>query len=71
MAKPSLSSQQKRAVTQRASGCCEYCLCQAKYSPDPFSIEHIIPQSKGGSDDLENLALPGLQQPQVCADRSL
>ncbi|WP_026072401.1 HNH endonuclease [Nodosilinea nodulosa] len=57
MAKPPLSSSQKQAVAERASGCCEYCLCQARYSPDPFSIEHIIPRSKGGSDDLENLAL--------------
>ncbi len=57
MAKPPLSLQQKQSVAQRAAGCCEYCRCQAKYSPDPFSIEHIIPRSKGGTDDLENLAL--------------
>ncbi|MBD2112004.1 MULTISPECIES: HNH endonuclease [Cyanophyceae] len=57
MAKPSLSSSQKQAVARRASGCCEYCLCQVKYSPDPFSIEHIIPRSKGSDDSLENLAL--------------
>jgi hypothetical protein len=27
------------------------------YSIDPFSAEHIIPQSLGGETDLENLAL--------------
>jgi hypothetical protein len=26
------------------------------FSPDPFSIEHIVPRSKGGSDLEENLA---------------
>ncbi len=57
MAKASLTSKQKQAVAQRANHCCEYCLCQVKYSPDPFSIEHIIPRSKGGTDELDNLAL--------------
>jgi 5-methylcytosine-specific restriction endonuclease McrA len=57
MAKPSLTSQQKQAVAQRAAYCCEYCRCQAKYAPDPFSIEHIVPRSKGGTDNLYNLAL--------------
>jgi hypothetical protein len=47
----------KQAVFERAHGCCEYCVSQVKYSPDPFSGEHIIPRSRGGTDDLENLAL--------------
>jgi 5-methylcytosine-specific restriction endonuclease McrA len=47
----------KRAAFERAHGCCEYCLSQANYSPDPFSVEHITPRSRGGDDDLENLAL--------------
>ena len=34
-----------------------YCLSQVKFSPDPFSIEHIIPRSKGGTSDLDNLAV--------------
>lgn len=46
----------RQLVIDRAKGCCEYCLCQAQFSPDPFSIEHIVPQSKGGSDLAENLA---------------
>ena len=57
MAKTALSLQQKQAVAQRAARGCEYCRCQVSYSPDPFSIEHIIPRSKGGTDDLKNLAL--------------
>ncbi|MBW4660385.1 MAG: HNH endonuclease [Drouetiella hepatica Uher 2000/2452] len=30
---------------------------QAQYCPDPFSIEHITPRSRGGTDAVENLAL--------------
>ncbi|MCB0534414.1 MAG: HNH endonuclease [Saprospiraceae bacterium] len=40
----------------RARDCCEYCRAQAKLSHDPFSVEHIIPLSQGGTDDPENLA---------------
>lgn len=47
----------KQIVFDRAHRCCEYCLSQAAYSPQPFSIEHIVPISKGGSNDLSNLAL--------------
>ncbi len=47
----------KKAVQERAKHCCEYCLSQSKISADSFVIEHIIPLAKGGTDDLENLAL--------------
>ena len=50
------SKRLKALIFERARGCCEYCLSQVKYSPDPFSIEHIMPRSKGGSDDPDNLA---------------
>ena len=56
MAEPRLHAQQREAVTRRARGCCEYCLSQELYSPDPFSVEHIIPLARGGTHDLENLA---------------
>ncbi len=52
-----LTQQQRQLIKQRANGCCEYCLSQVKFSPDPFSIEHIIPRSKGGTSDLGNLAV--------------
>lgn len=47
----------KEQVAERASHCCEYCLSQVFFSSSPFSIEHIIPKAKGGSNDLDNLAL--------------
>lgn len=43
-------------VRDRAQDCCEYCQAQAKFSHDPFSVEHITPVVKGGTDDPENLA---------------
>jgi 5-methylcytosine-specific restriction endonuclease McrA len=46
----------KKFVRDRAKGRCEYCLCPLDFSPGPFSVEHIIPKSKGGSDDDDNLA---------------
>lgn len=51
-----ISNRQKSQVAQRAGFCCEYCLSQADFSPDSFSVEHIIPISKGGADDKDNLA---------------
>ncbi len=44
-------------VEKRAGKLCEYCQSPLKFSSDPFSIEHILPTSKGGTDDLGNLAL--------------
>ena len=56
MTEPRLNAQQREAVTQRARRCCEYCRSQELYSPDPFSVEHIVPLARGGTHDLENLA---------------
>ncbi len=47
----------RQDVTRREGGCCEYCASQARYSPAPFSVEHIVPRSRGGGSDLSNLAL--------------
>jgi hypothetical protein len=47
----------KNQVKERAKGCCEYCLAQSEFSSDTFSIEHIIPVVKGGTNELDNLAL--------------
>jgi HNH endonuclease len=52
-----LTQEQRNLIKQRADNCCEYCKSQAKFSADSFSIEHIIPRSKGGTSDLENLAV--------------
>jgi hypothetical protein len=44
-------------IRQRAKFRCEYCHYPELLSSGPLSIDHIQPQSLGGSDDLENLAL--------------
>lgn len=43
-------------VKKRAQNCCEYCCSQARFSMQPFAVEHIVPQSKGGETTLGNLA---------------
>jgi hypothetical protein len=52
-----VTAQQKRAVAERARGCCEYCHSQARFATQSFSVEHIIPRSHGGKTSLDNLAL--------------
>ena len=56
MTKTRLTKQQKRALVERAGGCCEYCLSQARFAIQAFSIEHIIPRSREGQTTLDNLA---------------
>lgn len=47
----------RQLVRERAKFLCEYCHSPEWSSADLFTLEHILPQSKGGSDELENLAL--------------
>ncbi len=56
MIERSIRIERKQALAQRAKGCCEYCKSEIRFSADPFSVEHIIPRSKGGTDELSNLA---------------
>ena len=53
----SLSQSLKRAVRQRAGGCCEYCKLSVEYVAVPFHVDHIIPRKHDGSDDADNLCL--------------
>lgn len=53
----SISPAKRKAVAERAHYLCEYCFSAQRYSPQSFSVEHIQPTSKKGSDELENLAL--------------
>lgn len=57
MSRLRVTAQQRRVVEKRAQGCCEYCLNQARFSSQPFAVEHIIPSVKGGEATLDNLAL--------------
>ena len=46
----------RRMVAERADWRCEYCLSPENLAPQCFTLEHIVPLSKGGSDEPENLA---------------
>lgn len=52
-----ISKQTRRAVAERAKGCCEYCYSQERFAPVSFSVEHIIPRQVGGASAIDNLAL--------------
>jgi len=52
-----ITAKQRRTVVERARGCCEYCRSQARFATQSFSVEHIIPRSRGGKTSLDNLAL--------------
>ncbi len=56
MTKRKLPRRLQRMVSERAHFCCEYCLSQEAFSPDPFSNEHIIPEIFGGTSAEDNLA---------------
>lgn len=47
----------RRFVADRARHACEYCRFQARYSPDPFTVDHIKPRSLDGQTIADNLAL--------------
>jgi hypothetical protein len=48
-------------VRERAGGRCEYCRMAQSLQGGTFHLEHVIPQSRGGSSTAENvpLACPG------------
>lgn len=45
----------RRLVRRRAQNHCEYCLSRMDYTGHEFTVDHIIPESKGGEDTFENL----------------
>src|SRR5687767_2645852 len=44
-------------VAVRADHRCEHCAAPEVIAADRFQVEHIVPRSRGGSDELPNLAL--------------
>lgn len=47
----------KELIFGRANGLCEYCKSTTNIPSQPFVVEHINPQSKGGKTIETNLAL--------------
>ncbi|NJM48836.1 MAG: HNH endonuclease [Alkalinema sp. RU_4_3] len=52
-----VSAALRELVAERAQWRCEYCHSPEAISADRFTVEHLLPQSLGGSDSLINLAL--------------
>jgi hypothetical protein len=46
----------REAIRQRASRRCEYCLAPEVITAYTFHVEHIVPSTLGGSDEITNLA---------------
>lgn len=47
----------RRLVRNRARNLCEYCRSLMDYTGHEFTVDHIIPESKGGASTLDNLCL--------------
>src|SRR4051812_47783474 len=45
----------RQLVSARARGCCEYCRSQSAFSMQAFSVEPVVPRSRGGPTDESNL----------------
>jgi hypothetical protein len=44
-------------IRQQAQNLCEYCHASELWQYVRFTVDHIVPLSQGGTDDLENLCL--------------
>lgn len=53
----SISKKLRQKVRQDFNNRCAYCLSSQAYVFDPLEIDHILPISKGGTNDEENLCL--------------
>jgi 5-methylcytosine-specific restriction endonuclease McrA len=52
-----INDELKQAIRERANYLCEYCHSPERLSANRFTVDHVIPKSLGGSDQLTNLAL--------------
>ncbi|MGI8669239.1 MAG: HNH endonuclease [Aridibacter sp.] len=57
MQRKKITEKTKVKIRQLAKNRCGYCLSQQEYVWDILEIDHIIPLTKGGKDDEENLWL--------------
>ncbi|MBW4580618.1 MAG: HNH endonuclease [Tildeniella nuda ZEHNDER 1965/U140] len=53
----SISHAMRQHIRQRANFLCEYCHSSEEASTALFTLDHLIPQSLGGNDNEDNLAL--------------
>lgn len=53
----SINNSDRQTIRDRARYLCEYCHSPERLSATRFTVDHVIPKSLGGSDNLDNLAL--------------
>ncbi len=53
---PLSAAKKRELVTGRAGDRCEYCKVYEPGQVGTFHVEHIIPTSRSGSDEVDNLA---------------
>lgn len=52
-----VTAQERQFIADRARGRCEYCRSPMGFATQSFSVEHILPVSRGGETIRDNLAL--------------
>ncbi|MFB2876057.1 HNH endonuclease [Floridanema aerugineum] len=52
-----ISESTQEEVRKRANYLCEYCHTSERWQCIPFTVDHVIPLSKGGLNSIDNLAL--------------
>jgi hypothetical protein len=57
MADSTRGLERREKVERRAVCRCEYCRAPQAVTGVRYHLDHIIPESQGGTDDMENLAL--------------
>ena len=57
MAQRARELERREKVERRAARRCEYCRAPQAVTGVRYHLDHIIPESEGGTDDMENLAL--------------
>ena len=53
----SVAAALRRQIIELAEGRCEGCCCPQSHSPASFAVDHVVPRSLAGADEIENLAL--------------
>ena len=48
--------ERREKVERRAARRCEYCRAPQAVTGVRYHLDHIVPESQGGTDDMENLA---------------
>jgi hypothetical protein len=48
---------QRRAIEERARERCEYCQSSMNVTGQEHTVDHVIPSSRGGTDEFDNLCL--------------